>query len=292
MTVLAFPPSPEQDDQVLPDTQKASRPSKRKRPTLLTPPISADDPETTQILDKATYILSTEATALSQVSRLYQTDPVARAGILQAVDCITRVNAAGGKLIICGVGKSGLVGMKTVATMKSLGIGCCFMHATEAVHGDLGDIKPNDAVLFITFSGRTSELLNLLPHISEETPILAITSHMQAGTCPLLAGRRNTILLPAPVHETEESTFGVCAPTTSTTVAIAIGDMLALTVADRVHGSRTSKVFKKNHPGGAIGERTATAITPVSNASPAMSVTPPPPAPDSPVELPPPAAAL
>jgi D-arabinose 5-phosphate isomerase GutQ len=86
-------------------------------------------------------VLSTAATALSQVTVLYESDPHARHGLLQAVDTITRVNEADGKLIICGVGKSGLVGRKMVATMKSLGIACSFMHAAEALHGDLGEIR-------------------------------------------------------------------------------------------------------------------------------------------------------
>jgi hypothetical protein len=88
------------------------------------------------------HIISTEATALSHATRLYQTDPTARSGLLRAVDCIVKVNEAGGKLIICGVGKSGYIGMKIVATMKSLGLGGSFLHAAEAMHGDLGDIRP------------------------------------------------------------------------------------------------------------------------------------------------------
>ena len=72
---------------------------------------------------------------------MYQSDHVARHGLLQAVEVITKNSEAGGKLIVCGVGKSGLVGRKIVATMKSLGIASSFMHAAEALHGDLGDIR-------------------------------------------------------------------------------------------------------------------------------------------------------
>ena len=93
------------------------------------------------ILDRATRVLSIEATALSHVTRLYQTDPHAREGLLGAVECITKSQAEGGKVIVCGVGKSGLVGRKTVATLKSLSIAASFMHAAEAAHGDLGDIR-------------------------------------------------------------------------------------------------------------------------------------------------------
>lgn len=100
-----------------------------------------NDPAGATTLSRAVNVLSTAATALSQVSILYQSDHVARDGLLQAVECVKKVNEAGGKLVICGVGKSGLVGKKMVATMKSLGLRCSFLHAAEALHGDLGDIN-------------------------------------------------------------------------------------------------------------------------------------------------------
>ncbi|KAF2713796.1 sugar isomerase [Pleomassaria siparia CBS 279.74] len=233
---------------------------KRRRSTSptslpLTPPLSLNDPDGAKILDRAVSVLLTAATALSHVTILYQSDHVARDGLLQAVECITKVNAAGGKIIFCGVGKSGLVANKLVATMKSLGIGTSFLHPAEALHGDLGDIRPNDAVLFISYSGKTPELLHLLHHIPESTPILAITAHTDIDKCPILKERPGAILLPAPIHELEEVSFGVCAPTTSTTVAIAVGDMLALTVAEALHDEETKHVFRRNHPGGAIGDK-------------------------------------
>ncbi|KAF1941722.1 SIS domain-containing protein [Clathrospora elynae] len=220
-----------------------------------TPPLSANDPEGTRLLSRAVNVLSTAATALSQATILYESDHVARNGLLQAVEVITGVNQAGGKLIVCGVGKSGLVGRKMVATMKSLGIASTFMHAAEALHGDLGDIRKNDAMMFISYSGKTAELMALLDHIPSHIPILAITSHTNPSDCPLLDGRPNGILLPAPIHELEETSFGVCAPTTSTTVTIAVGDMLALTVAESLHQEETKSVFRRNHPGGAIGAK-------------------------------------
>lgn len=128
--------------------QKRKRADSETEP--LSPPLSASPAspcsvppilEGTRLLSRAVNVLSTAATALSQVSILYQTDPVARDGLLRAVELLVNLNEAGGKLIICGVGKSGLVGQKMVATMKSLGIGCSFMHAAEAIHGDLGDIR-------------------------------------------------------------------------------------------------------------------------------------------------------
>jgi hypothetical protein len=82
-----------------------------------------------------------------------------------------------------------------------------------------------------------------------------MTSHTKAADCLLLRERPDAILLPAPIHELEEVSFGICAPTTSTTMAIAVGDMLALTAAEALHNGCTTDVFRKNHPGGAIGAK-------------------------------------
>jgi D-arabinose 5-phosphate isomerase GutQ len=109
--------------------------------------------------------------------------------------------------------------------------------------------------MFISYSGKTAELMALLDYIPSHIPILAITSHTKPSDCPLLDGRPNSILLPAPIHELEETSFGVCAPTTSTTVTIAVGDMLALTVAEALPEEKAKSVFRKNHPGGAIGAK-------------------------------------
>lgn len=114
-------------------------------------------------------------------------------------------------------------------------------------------LSQSDAVLFITFSGRTPELLDVMSYIPEDIPVMVLTSHMATTDCPLLLERPDGILLPAPIHEPEAASFGVAAPTTSTTVAMAIGDMLAITAANQIHQGRTGEVFRKNHPGGAIG---------------------------------------
>ncbi|KAL1644954.1 hypothetical protein SLS58_004025 [Diplodia intermedia] len=251
---------------------------KRSSAALITPPPSASDSERydndngpttttttttpTTLLSRALHVLSTEAAALAHVTRLYTTSAAAQSALLAAVGTVERAHRRGGKVVVCGVGKSGLVGRKTVATLKSLGVGASFMHAAEAVHGDLGDVRAGaDAVLFISFSGRTAELLNVLPHLPPRVPVVALTAWPAdaAARCPLLAGREGegeAVLLPAPVHESEEQSFGVSAPTTSTTVAMAVGDMLALTAAERIHEAEKSRVFKRNHPGGAIGART------------------------------------
>ena len=114
----------------------------------------------------------------------------------------------------------------------------------------------------MTFSGRTAELLTLIHHLPSDTPLIALTSHIHPSTCPLLIGRTNGILLPAPIHEPEKTSFGVSAPTTSTIVALALGDALAIAVARRLHslpGQGPAEVFLGFHPGGAIGQSVAEA---------------------------------
>ncbi|KAI9795985.1 MAG: hypothetical protein M1833_006561 [Piccolia ochrophora] len=221
-----------------------------------TPPISEDDPEDENVLSTAVHVLSTEATALSKLARLYQTDAAARKGFSEAVKAIAHSYQSGGKVVISGVGKSGKICHKLVATMNSLGILCMFLHPTEALHGDLGMIRPNDTVALVTFSGQTTELRALMPHISPALPIIVLTSHSDPNTVPLTSHRPDSIILPTPIPESEQSSFGVAAPTTSTTVALALGDALAVAVARKVHiaeGRNSGEVFRSYHPGGAIG---------------------------------------
>lgn len=138
----------------------------------------------------------------------------------------------------------------------------------------------------ISFSGRTQELLLLLPHIPPTVPVIAITSHVHPSTCPILSFHSSdmAIALPAPIHEDEESSIGVSAPTSSTTVALSLGDALALATAQRLHttpGRGPAEVFKSFHPGGAIGAATAAAAaasTPMSMVSTTSSLTSIPPA--------------
>ncbi|KAH8168063.1 hypothetical protein CIB48_g188 [Xylaria polymorpha] len=203
----------------------------------------------------AIHVLNTEATALRSLTQLYKTDATAAEGFNAAVDAIARQcgGAAGGKLVVTGVGKSGHIGKKLVATFNSLGLPSTFLHPTEALHGDLGKVGARDAVLFITFSGKTAELLALLPHVDPALPVVVLTAHALPAECELIRRRPGAILLPAPIHESETVSFGISAPTTSTTVALALGDALAVVVSQELHTTSVSSVFARNHPGGAIG---------------------------------------
>ncbi|CAG7996138.1 unnamed protein product [Penicillium salamii] len=276
----------------------------------LTPPDSSDP----QIKDvssviTAIHVIATERAALAHLEHIYQTDARAQADLTRAVDRIAASVRDGGKLVVCGVGKSGKVGRKIEATMNSLGVYSAFLHPTEALHGDLGLVRPvssvqrafvrsfgprrvstncfqNDTMLLISFSGRSPELLALLPHLPQTVSVIALTSHIHPESCPLLALHAPLgmgILLPAPIHEDEENSFGVSAPTSSTTVALSLGDALAIATARKLHtatGKSPAEVFRGFHPGGAIGAATAGNMLPTPSSgmstrtydSPASSV--------------------
>ncbi|KAL2819588.1 ubiE/COQ5 methyltransferase family-domain-containing protein [Aspergillus cavernicola] len=249
----------------------------------MTPPEPVDGPlsapRDAASVGTAIQVISTERAALAHLERLYQTDQLAQDQLSRAVEQIVRTIRNGGKLVCCGVGKSGKIAQKLEATMNSLGIYSTFLHPTEALHGDLGMIRPNDTLLLISFSGRTPELLLLLPHIPSTVAVIALTSHLHPSTCPLLSFQPSGmgILLPAPIHEDEETSIGVCAPTSSTTVALSLGDALAIATARRLHtspGKGPAEVFKSYHPGGAIGAA-ATASTPMSMSAVSCTSNPP-----------------
>lgn len=158
-----------------------------------------------------------------------------------------------GRVIITGLGKSGLVGRKTAATMSSTGTPSFFLHPVEGAHGDLGMVRAEDVVIAISNSGETDELNALLPAIrSFGTPIISITSEVQSNM-----GRLSDIVIKTKVP-CEACSHGL-APTASTTAALAVGDALAVCLMD--HKSFDSKDFKKFHPGGSLGRRLTLCIS-------------------------------
>lgn len=124
-----------------------SSPSKLHVEFPITPPTTESDPQSEQILFVASHVLSTEATALSHLSRLYATEPMARTGFVKAVEGIKLTLEQGGKLAVIGVGKSGRIGQKFVSTMNSLGLQSIFLHPVEALHGDLGILRSVCSIL-------------------------------------------------------------------------------------------------------------------------------------------------
>lgn len=152
-----------------------------------------------------------------------------------------------GRVVITGIGKSGLVGRKIAATLSSTGTPSFFLHPVEGAHGDLGVIRPEDVIIAISNSGETAELLAVLPVLkSLGTALIAMTG----GAHSSMAQCSDVVLDTGVAHEA--CPLGL-APTTSTTATLAMGDALAACLID--WKAFTPDDFKRYHPGGALGKR-------------------------------------
>ena len=173
-------------------------------------------------------------------------------GFLRAVELIL---ACRGRVIVCGLGKSGHIGRKIAATLASTGTPAYFVHAAEAVHGDLGMITHNDILIALSNSGENDELLTIVPLIKRQGgQLIAITGNPTSSLA-----READINLDAGVKE--EACPLNLAPTASTTAALALGDALAVALLDaRGFGAAD---FARSHPGGALGRRLLTHVSDV-----------------------------
>ncbi|MAK11736.1 MAG: KpsF/GutQ family sugar-phosphate isomerase [Rhizobiales bacterium TMED83] len=150
-----------------------------------------------------------------------------------------------GRVIVSGMGKSGHVGAKIAATLASTGTPAQFVHPGEASHGDLGMITPADAVLTLSWSGETAELANLIDYAKRfSIPLIALTSGPDS-----MLGRQADICIALP--KTTEACPNGLAPTTSTTMQLALGDALAVALLEE--RKFTPSDFKNFHPGGKLG---------------------------------------
>lgn len=152
-----------------------------------------------------------------------------------------------GKVVLSGVGKSGIIAQKIAATLTSVGTLAIALHPCDALHGDLGIVTPDDVVMMLSNSGNTEELLSMLPHLKRrEVPIIAIVGNLNST----LAQQADVVLNASVDREACPLNL---APTTSTTVALALGDALAMTVMQMK--GLTSEDFALNHPAGRLGKR-------------------------------------
>lgn len=160
-----------------------------------------------------------------------------------------------GHVILSGMGKSGHVGRKMSATMASTGTPSFFIHPAEAFHGDLGMITPYDLLILISASGETDEILKLIPSLKNfGNRIVAITNNGQST----LAKHADAVL---ELHMASEACPNNLAPTTSTTLTMAIGDALAIALMEKRHFR--SDDFARYHPGGSLGRRLLTRVSDV-----------------------------
>jgi len=193
-------------------------------------------------IEKAREILRNEANAVLEIAEsmeqsLGQAFSEAVAMLLECRGCV----------ILSGIGKAGLVAQKLVATLASTGTPSHFLHPVEAVHGDLGRVTADDLVVMFSQSGETEEIVRLLPSFADMgVPIIAVTA---SNDCTLA---RHAVLV-LPLGKRVEADPLNLAPTTSTTVMLALGDALALVVSAE-RGFRAEH-FAKFHPGGSLGRK-------------------------------------
>ena len=162
-------------------------------------------------------------------------------------DAVETILTCKGKLIVTGVGKSGLIGAKMAATFASTGTPSFFLHPTEALHGDLGMIGADDVVIAISYSGESEELSSILPHIKRfETPLIGMTRNADSTL-----GKYSDLVIDV-VVEKEACPLDI-APTSSTTLTLALGDALAVALMKARDFKRSD--FASFHPGGALGKK-------------------------------------
>jgi arabinose-5-phosphate isomerase len=193
---------------------------------------------TKNIKTSAIQVLQKEANAIQNLINYIDDDFVA---------CVEAILESSGRVVITGIGKSAIVANKIVATLNSTGTPALFMHAADAIHGDLGMIQKNDFVICISKSGNTPEIKVLVPLLKRlGSKLIALVSNVES----YLAEHADYVLN-ATIEE--EACPNNLAPTTSTTVHMAMGDALAVCLLEARGFS--SQDFAKYHPGGALGKQ-------------------------------------
>lgn len=198
-------------------------------------------------LSEVTRVLQLEGRAILECAERLTRDPSAAEAIRRATTLMRDSLEKGGKIVVAGIGKSGKVGQKISATLCSTGSLAVFLHPTEGLHGDLGIVRPEDVVLALSYTGNTEELVRLIPSLKAlRVPIVAI-----GGKRNSKLGEQCDVWLDAAVEQ--EACPHNLAPTTSTTLTLALGDALAMALM-QLRGFDAQK-FARNHPGGSLGNR-------------------------------------
>lgn len=194
--------------------------------------------ENNSIIEQAKRIIVEESRSINNLSN-YLDDNFA--------NVVKEILATKGRLVITGIGKSALIANKIVATMNSTGTPALFMHAAEAIHGDLGMIQKDDIVLCISKSGNTPEIKVLIPLLKRGgNKLIAMVSERTS----YLAEHADYVLY---AHVEREADINNLAPTNSTTAQLVMGDTLAMCLLEQ--RKFTPQDFAKYHPGGALGKR-------------------------------------
>ena len=189
-------------------------------------------------LERARQVLEIEAQEISSLANRLDDH------FVNAVELILHCD---GRVVVSGMGKSGHIGRKLASTFASTGTPSFFMHPAEASHGDLGMITSNDVVIFLSNSGKSDELLSILPVIKRiGAKIISITGNSNSELA-----KESEIHLSAQVSQ-EACPLGL-SPTASSTASLALGDALAICVLDQ--RAFTAEDFARSHPGGSLGKR-------------------------------------
>ncbi|HLU80984.1 MAG TPA: KpsF/GutQ family sugar-phosphate isomerase [Flavobacteriaceae bacterium] len=208
-------------------------------------------------------LASARKTILNEASAVANLETLLDGEFARAVEHIYNSK---GRVIITGIGKSAIIATKIAATMNSTGTPSIFMHAADAIHGDLGIIQQDDVVICISKSGNTPEIKVLIPLIKAfHNTLIAITGNKDSAL-----GRQADFVLNA--HVENEACPNNLAPTTSTTAQMVIGDALAICLLD-LRGF-SSKDFAKYHPGGALGKKLYLRVSDITSGNMKPSVSP------------------
>lgn len=194
-------------------------------------------------IDIAKDVIQTEAQEISKLSHYLTPD---------FESCIDEISISSGKFIICGMGKSGLIGRKIAATLASTGTPSFFLHPGEAYHGDLGMIEKDDVVLLISNSGETDEVLKVIPFLQAQgNTIVSMTGNHESSLALNSNYHLNT-------YVEKEACPLQLAPTSSTTACLVMGDALAVCLMKKKNFQAES--FARFHPGGSLGRRLLTRV--------------------------------
>ncbi len=194
-------------------------------------------------MPKVNYIYIAKKAAATQISELKKINKIFDKSFIQAVELIANCK---GKVIAAGIGKSGLIARKVAATLSSVGVSSFFLNPSEANHGDLGQIDKRDLLLVFSYSGNTSEIINMLHYANRfNIKIIGVASKKDSL---LLKASDVKLLLP----QVKESDPTGMVPTTSTSITLLLGDCLAVALMNKIRFSKER--FKVFHPGGNIGQ--------------------------------------
>lgn len=192
-------------------------------------------------------VLKEEGEAIDRCASRIASGGASADSLSRALETLAKALSEGGKIVVTGVGKSGKVAQKIAATLSSTGSASIYLHPTEGLHGDLGIVTQKDAVLALSYTGNSDEIIRLIPSLrARKVPVITITGRLDST----LASLSDLTIDAAVEHEACPHNL---APTTSTTLALALGDAIAVALME-ARGFQP-KDFAENHPGGALGRR-------------------------------------